>query len=62
MRALLADGVPALDVPPGGAEHHDELTPAGTRRLLARWSAPLENGGNGDAGRIVVLRDVSARA
>ena len=60
MRALLADGVPALDVPPGGAEHHDELTPAGTRRLLARWSAPLENGGNGDAGRIVVLRDVSA--
>jgi signal transduction histidine kinase len=60
MRALLADGVPALDVPPGGAEHHDELVPAGTRRLLARWSAPLENGGNGDAGRIVVLRDVSA--
>jgi signal transduction histidine kinase len=62
MRALLAEGVPALDLPPGGAgvEHHDELTPAGTRRLLARWSAPLENGGNGDGGRIVVLRDVSA--
>jgi signal transduction histidine kinase len=60
MRALLADGVPALDLPPGGAEHHDELVTAGTRRLLARWSAPLENGGSGDAGRIVVLRDVSA--
>jgi signal transduction histidine kinase len=62
MRALLADGVPALDLPPGaaGVEHHDELTPSGTRRLLARWTAPLDNGGNGDAGRIVVLRDVSA--
>ncbi len=62
MRVLLADGVPALELPPGATEleQHDELTPAGTRRLLARWSAPLDDGGNADAGRIVVLRDVSA--
>ncbi len=61
MRALLAEGVPALDLPPGdaGQEAHDELTPPGSRRLLARWSAPLEDGDDGRAGRIVVLRDVS---
>jgi signal transduction histidine kinase len=58
MRALLAEGVPALDLPPGDAagEVQDELTPPGSRRLLARWSAPLEDG---DDARIVVLRDVS---
>ena len=34
-----------------GVEHHDELTPAGTAGVfLARWSAPLEDGGNGDVG------------
>jgi len=54
MRALLEAGVPALELPHGDEEHSDELTPPGTRQLLARWSAPLEDG------RIVVLRDVSA--
>ncbi|MEA2179140.1 MAG: hypothetical protein QOG77_2437 [Solirubrobacteraceae bacterium] len=62
MRELLATGVAALDPPPGGAgeEYHDELVPPGTRRLLARWSAPLHDDGDVSGGRIVVLRDVSA--
>jgi signal transduction histidine kinase len=55
MRALLAVGADVLD-PPGGTaeEHHDVIAPPGTGRLLARWTAPHEEG------RIVVLRDVTA--
>jgi signal transduction histidine kinase len=65
MRELLAQGVPALEPPPGGvdgigAEYHDELAPPGARRVLARWTAPLHDGADLAAGRIVVLRDVTA--
>jgi signal transduction histidine kinase len=61
MRELLAQGVDVLGTPADPTvEHHDELAPPGTRRLLARWSAPLEEGGDAVAGRIVVLRDVTA--
>jgi signal transduction histidine kinase len=62
MRELLAQGVDALRPPDGSheGEHHDEITPHGTRRLLARWMAPLREGDDGDGGRIVVLRDVTA--
>jgi signal transduction histidine kinase len=61
MRELLEQGVAALEPPPGdpAGELHDELTPAGTRRVLARWSAPLRDGTAG-GGRIVVLRDITA--
>jgi signal transduction histidine kinase len=61
MRALLASGVDAL-TPPGdpALEHNDELAPPGSRQLFARWSAPLEDDGDLSAGRIVVLRDVTA--
>jgi signal transduction histidine kinase len=62
MRELLAQGAAVLDPPTGdpSTEHHDELSPPGSRRLLARWSAPLQDGGGVDGGRIVVLRDVTA--
>ena len=61
MRSLLEAGVDALSAPDDpAAEHHDELAPPGTRRVFARWSAPLEDGTPPVAGRIVVLRDVTA--
>jgi signal transduction histidine kinase len=63
MQALLAAGVPALDLPAGAdpaGELHDELAPRDGRQLLARWSAPLAEDGSLGAGRIVVLRDVTA--
>jgi signal transduction histidine kinase len=62
MRELLAQGVAALDLPPGdpSTEHRDELTLPESGRLLARSSAPLRDGGDADGARIVVLRDVTA--
>jgi signal transduction histidine kinase len=61
MRELLELGVDALEPPESdpAAEHHDELAPPGTRRVLSRWSAPLQDGA-ARGGRIVVLRDVTA--
>jgi signal transduction histidine kinase len=58
MRELLDRGVPALDGPAGDAPTRDEVVLPGERRVLARFTTPLDDEHEG--GRVVVLRDVSA--